>query len=89
MPSEKSARVSLRKAGYNRRAKRSAATAVVAARRAIAAGERQTAIDAVRQATSALDRVAKRGTIHRNSAARRKARLAKRLHGMPGPGGGG
>ncbi|MGI6609388.1 MAG: 30S ribosomal protein S20 [Limnochordia bacterium] len=35
---------------------------------------------AYRQAASALDRAAKSGVIHPNQAARKKSRLAKRLH---------
>ena len=34
------------------------------------------------QATRALDKVAAKGTIHKNTAARRKSRLAKRLNAL-------
>jgi len=55
---------------------RSAArTAVRTARQAIAKGEDSGA--AVKSAQSALDRAAKRGSIHKNAASRRKGRIAK------------
>ncbi len=55
---------------------RSAArTAVKSARAAIVKGD-EVAV-AVSAAASALDKAAKRGAIHRNSAARRRGRIAK------------
>jgi len=60
-----------------KQAGRSAArTAVRTARTAIAAGG-EGAPDALKAAQSALDRAAKRGSIHKNAAARRKGRIAK------------
>lgn len=56
-------------------ARSSARTAVKSARAAIAKADR--ADDALRAATSALDKAVKRGGIHKNAAARRKSRLAK------------
>lgn len=53
-----------------------ARTAVRSARTAIAAGDAG-AGDSLKAAQSALDRAAKRGSIHRNAAARRKGRIAK------------
>jgi small subunit ribosomal protein S20 len=38
------------------------------------------AAELLRAASSRLDRVAAKGTIHKNTAARKKSRLAKRLH---------
>src|SRR2546428_411316 len=56
---------------------RSAArTAVKTAREALAKGG-EAAADAIAAAASALDRAAKRGAIHKNSARRRRGRLAK------------
>jgi small subunit ribosomal protein S20 len=42
---------------------------------AIRAGDQETAASAVGDAISMLDRVASKGIIHRNNAARRKSRL--------------
>jgi small subunit ribosomal protein S20 len=53
-----------------------ARTAVRTARAAIAKGG-EGAVEALAAAQSALDRAAKRGSIHRNAAARRKGRIAK------------
>ena len=56
---------------------RSAArTAVRTAREAIAKGS-EAAADVIAAAASALDRAAKRGAIHKNSARRRRSRIAK------------
>ncbi len=45
----------------------------------LAHGQAQEAEAAIQVATKALDREADRGTMHRNAAARRKSRLARRL----------
>jgi small subunit ribosomal protein S20 len=49
------------------------------ARTAIQAGE-QGVEEVVREAMSLIDRAASRGAIHRNAAARRKSRLARRVN---------
>ena len=49
---------------------------------AIRAGERDTAAETVGEALSMLDRVASKGIIHRNNAARRKSRLMKKYNLM-------
>jgi len=56
-----------------------ARTYVKKARLAIEGGEKETAIEATRQAISALDKAAEKGIIHKNNAARRKSRLMKHL----------
>ncbi|MFQ5886791.1 MAG: 30S ribosomal protein S20, partial [Anaerolineae bacterium] len=48
--------------------------------RLIAEGKLEEAAQAARQAMSALDKAAVKGVIHKNNAARRKARLMKRLN---------
>lgn len=57
-----------------------ARTYVKKARRLIAAGQFEEAEPVVLQATSALDKAAQKGVIHRNNAARRKSRLIKHLN---------
>ena len=79
MPSEKSARAAFKKAGYNRPAKSEANTVVAAARRTIVAGDKEESVAAVRRAASALDRAANGGVIHKNTASRKKSRLARSL----------
>jgi small subunit ribosomal protein S20 len=56
----------------------SARTAVKSAREAIES-KAEGAVEAVRAAASALDKAVKRGGIHKNAAARKKSRLAKRV----------
>ena len=59
-----------------------ARTYVKKAELTIRAGERDAAADAVGEALSMLDRVASKGIIHRNNAARRKSRLMKKYNLM-------
>ena len=59
-----------------------ARTYVKKAELAIRSGERDTAAETVGEALSMLDRVASKGIIHRNNAARRKSRLMKKYHLM-------
>lgn len=49
-----------------------------------AAPQQPTTAEALRQAISALDRAASKGIIHRNNAARHKARLMRQLHQAQG-----
>jgi len=78
---KKQARAGVRRTLRNRGAKSEIKTLVVKARRglaekSVAAPERAASVlDAIR----ALDRAAAKGIVHRNNAARRKARLAGRL----------
>jgi len=56
-----------------------ARTQVRKARAAIATGEKKVAVEEVKQAVIKLDRVAAKGIIHKNNAARRKSRLMRQL----------
>lgn len=63
------------------RARRSALkTRLRKCRNELTRGTAESAGTAFHEAASALDRAARKGTIHRNAAARRKSRLAKRLN---------
>ena len=53
--------------------------------RAVREGDAGKAEQAYRTATATLDKVAAKGAIHKNAAARRKSRLAKRLHRLTQP----
>jgi len=57
-----------------------ARTFIKKADRLIAEGKLEDAAQAARQAMSALDKAAVKGVIHKNNAARRKARLMRRLN---------
>ncbi len=66
----------------NRAIKSRMRTYVKKALRAIEEGDREQAEMAVREAISAIDKAAQKGTIHRNQAARRKSRLMRRFNAM-------
>jgi small subunit ribosomal protein S20 len=71
----KAIRSSERKRLRNRVYRSRARTYVRQARTLIEEGRMEEAREAVRRASSALDRAAQKGIIHRNNAARRKSRL--------------
>ena len=79
MPASKSVRVQERRRVINRLVRTRSRTAVKRAAAAIAS-EPTEAAAAVVSAISALDRAAVKGIIHKNNAARRKSRLAKRFN---------
>ena len=64
----------------NRPYRTAARTFVKKAEAAIRAGDQTAAQAAVVEAISMLDRVASKGIIHRNNAARRKSRLMAKLN---------
>ena len=64
----------------NRPYRTAARTFVKKAESAIRAGDQTVAQSAVVDAISMLDRVASKGIIHRNNAARRKSRLMAKLN---------
>lgn len=57
-----------------------ARTAIKKARRFMDEGRLEEAREAARVAAVALDKAAQKGVIHKNNAARRKARLMRRLN---------
>jgi small subunit ribosomal protein S20 len=79
LPASKAARVQERRRVINRLVRTRSRTAVKRAVAAIAA-EPTEATPTVGAAISTLDRAVTKGIIHRNNAARRKSRLAKRLN---------
>lgn len=66
----------------NRPFRSAARTYVKKAELAIVAGDQDAAQQAVATAVSTLDRVAQKGVIHRNNAARRKSRLMAKFNAM-------
>ncbi len=79
---EKELRVATKRLGRNKSARSATKTSVTRAESAIATGNVEEAKTAVAAAISALDKEAEKGTVHRNNAARRKARLIKKLNHM-------
>ncbi|GLI29042.1 30S ribosomal protein S20 [Agromyces rhizosphaerae] len=61
----------------NKAVKSSVKTAVRQAREAIASGDKDKAVEAVRVANRKLDKAAGKGVIHKNQAANRKSAIAK------------
>ena len=74
--------MSERRRARNRPYRTAARTFVKKAELAIRAGDQGTATAAVGDAISMLDRVASKGVIHRNNAARRKSRLMAKFNRM-------
>lgn len=66
---------------HNRPYRSAARTLVKKAELAIQNGESTEAKEAVMRAIAMLDRVAGKGIIHKNNAARRKSRLMAKFHG--------
>lgn len=74
--------VSERRRQRNRPFRSAARTYVKKAELAINGGDQAVAQDAVNTAIRTLDRVSSKGVIHRNNAARRKARLMKKFNAL-------
>ena len=72
---EKRIRVNEKKRMRNKPLRTSARTAVKKAQEVVVTGDATMSLDAVKAAISTLDRVASKGVIHPNNAARRKSRL--------------
>ncbi len=49
---------------------------------ALTAGSADKAADALKKVVSRLDKVAAKGTIHKNNAARKRSRMAKKLNAL-------
>jgi small subunit ribosomal protein S20 len=77
---KKQMRVSGRKRLRNQPIRSQCKTSITRAERLIFSGELEEARKAVVAAISTLDKAAEKGVIHANNAARRKARLMKKLN---------
>ncbi len=77
---KKRIRSSARRRERNRVFRSRARTFIKKTDRLIAEGKLEEAAQTARQAMGALDKAAVKGVIHKNNAARRKARLMKRLN---------
>lgn len=83
LPNIKSAKKRVRvieaKTAVNRMAKSSLKTSLKKAKAAIAEGDPASAAEAYRSAQRDIDRAVAKGILHKNTAARRKSRLAARM----------
>jgi small subunit ribosomal protein S20 len=57
-------------------------TAIKSVRKAIAAGDKQTAVKSLQSAQSVIDRIADKKIVHKNAASRYKSRLAASVKAM-------
>lgn len=84
MPNTKQAlkrmRVTAKRTARNRQVKSKVKTAVRRFNDTLAQGDLQSAGDKLVMATKVIDKAAAKGVIHKNAAARKKSRLAKRLN---------
>jgi small subunit ribosomal protein S20 len=76
---KKAHRASLKKHVFNVRRKRALTSTVKETKKHLAAGKKAEAATSLPAAFKALDKAAKRGVIKKNTASRRKSRLAKAL----------
>ncbi len=83
----KALRQSLRRRDRNREVKKGVRLAARAVTEAAAAKDAGRLVELMASASAAIDKAARRGTIHWKAAARRKSRLAKRAAAQPAPAG--
>lgn len=83
MPNTKSAakamRQAIRRRTHNIEIKDSFKNAVKEVKKLITAGKKSDAMEAMKKAMSALDKAAKKNVIKKNTASRKKSRLAKAI----------
>ncbi len=80
LSAKKRVRQNLKRRARNRARKEQIKEAVKGFAAAITSGKFDVAETEMRKAAQKLDRVATKGTIHKNTAARKRSRLAKRLN---------
>ena len=80
----KRAKQSLKHRGANVRLRTELRTSIKKVQKAIDAGDAKAAEATMRTETSTLDRIARKGIIHKNKAARHKSRLAAKLKALTG-----
>ncbi|MBR7069883.1 MAG: 30S ribosomal protein S20 [Oxalobacter sp.] len=78
----KRARQAAKRNAHNASQRSALRTAIKSARKAIAAGDKETATTVFRKTVSVIDRIADKKRIHKNKAARHKSRLAAALKAM-------
>lgn len=82
LSAKKRIRQNVRRRGLNRARRSTLRTKLRKCGDLLARGGADTAEGAIRETCQTLDREANRGTLHRNAAARRKSRLARRLNAL-------
>lgn len=82
LSAKKRMRQNLKRRAINRAGRSTEKTAIRGAIDALGGNDAAAAANAVKETTRVLDRDAARGLIHKNTAARRKARLARKLNAL-------
>ena len=82
MSAKKTGRQQVKRARRNRSVKTETRTIIGRANRSLEGGDAEAAQPAVALAISTLDRAVSKGILHKNSAARRKSRMAAKLAGL-------
>jgi small subunit ribosomal protein S20 len=83
LSAKKRIRQNARRRGRNRWRKEQIKDAVREFNEALRAGDKAKAAEQLKVVYKRLDKVAAKGTIHKNAAARKKSRLARKLHQLP------
>ena len=78
----KRARQAVVRRDHNMSLRTAARTAIKDVKKAIAKGDKKAATAALVKSQAVIDRIASKGVMHRNAAARQKSRLAHAIKGM-------
>jgi len=78
----KRARQAVKRRDHNVSLRTAARSAIKDVKKAIAGGDKKAAAAALVKSQAVIDRVASKGVMHRNAAARQKARLAHAIKAM-------
>ncbi len=79
---KKRMRQNIKRRAHNRGRKKTVKEAIRAFDDAVEAGDAEKASQQLRECYKQLDKIAEKGTIHKNNAARKKARLTRKLSKM-------
>lgn len=82
LSAKKRMRQNLKRRAINRAGRSTEKTAIRGALAALGGSDAAAAANAVKETTRVLDRDAAKGLIHKNTAARRKSRLARKLNAL-------
>ena len=83
LSAKKRIRQNVKQRGRNRWRKEQIKEAVRQFNDALSAGDKTKAAEQLKAVYKQLDKVAAKGTIHKNTAARKKSRLARKLQAIP------
>jgi len=78
----KRARQAIKRRGHNVALRTAARSAIKDVKKAIASGDKTAAAAALTRSQAVIDRIAAKGILHRNAAARQKSRLAHAIKAM-------